>query len=104
MPTTCDRRPSALVLLLLTLLVGCRAAGRPPMSLEEAKNVTMSVTGAPFVAPPRTIKDLERDLAPADVSYTSYTWPKIEESSYSRERAAALYAKRGLDERRVGQF
>jgi len=40
------------------LLVGCQTARPPAMSVEEAKRVTIQLSGQSFVPPPRTINDV----------------------------------------------
>jgi CHAT domain-containing protein len=90
--------------VVLVCVVAFAAACRstpPGMSLDEAKQVTASVTGGSFVAPPRTIDDLVSFLTPPITTFHGLT---IVEEHQRPEYVGVLYWRRGNAARRAGQF
>ena len=101
-------RLSAALLLLNTLVAACQSA-TPGMPLEEAKKITAPVSGRAFVAPPRTISDITRLLAPTGGASLVAAGAQREADLASPETAddvalGKFYFLRGRAARRIGRF
>lgn len=90
-------------IFLLPLFSACQTT----MSIEEARKVTASFAGRPFVPPPRTIEDITAVLdqskppvaAPADLTLVGQSAPRTADSRI----LADFHFRRGLAARRVGR-
>ena len=109
-PLRVFRRPILPVCLTGALLLpACQTAGPQPMSIEEAKQVTASFSGTPFVPPPRTIHDITAILDQqklADPEAAARARAKADEKPPDTTSAAALanfYSARGLAARDIGR-
>ncbi len=91
--------------VLGVLTVGCQST----MSAEEAKRVTASFGGAPFVPPPRTINDITAILELEkrdDPGGAAEARARVDEPPPATGDAAALanfYYRRGLAAQRIGR-
>jgi CHAT domain-containing protein len=81
--------------LALTSLVGCETA-KPAMTLEEARAITASFTGASFAPPPRTITDIKKLLEPEP--FMAGSREKIMSDFSTRTTTFAASARRLADE------
>ena len=93
------------VLLLLALLPACTKR----MSLEEAKQVPVSISEKSFVPPPRRIDDITNilDQTPADpalVERLIETADAIPPAGASRLKLQDFYYQRGMDAAKLGRY
>ncbi len=103
-----DTRPRSLTGLALTLVLGLLApACQSAMSIEEAKKVTATFSGASFVPPPRTINDvtaiLDQQKRSDPEASARRQADKAPPNTTDRATLAEFYFKRGRAAEEIGR-
>lgn len=87
---------------------GCQSSSPPALSIEEAKQITSTFAGKPFVAPPRTIADITAilDQYQPDPTLAAKALALADQPVPSTTDAGTLakfYYERGLAAERIGR-